>query len=175
MWSGTETALLLDESGDFLDPVLLVLCRQCIADESRSLYCEVGFTDDNRFQWIDFPLLNRRLMEIQTLVAQEMSKGLDSLMSSNSDLDRSLRTEVASALKDMIHNEAKQNDYTFPLPDQNQSSGPNRIGPDGKDATLRGGGRAAVKITAADTKVDDSTMAPGSRLWVLTAPIGEAG
>lgn len=131
--------------------VLQVLCRQYMADESRGIHCEDGFTDGYRFQWIDFPLLHQKLMEIQTLVAQEMSNGLNSPMSSNSDLDRSLRTEVASALKDMIVDEAKQNDYTFPLPDQNQ---PNRIGPDGKDATMRGEGRAAVKITAADTKVD---------------------
>jgi hypothetical protein len=50
---------------------------------------------------------------------------------------------------------AEQDDYTFPFPDQSQSSGPSRIDLGDKNATLRGEGRPVVKITAEETKIDD--------------------
>jgi len=57
-------------------------------------------------------------------------------MSSNSDLGRSLRTEVGSALKNTILGDAKHDDYSFPLPAQSQSSGPNQTGADVRNATI---------------------------------------
>jgi hypothetical protein len=76
LWDRTEAALLFDESGDFPDPVLQVLCRQSRTDDSRRFYGEVGLTDDYRFLWIDFPLLHRRLMEIQTLSTKKVQEPL---------------------------------------------------------------------------------------------------